>query len=367
MPFSQVDHIEAGTGLGLPLVKRALDALEGTIDVQSNEMLGTSVTVVIPMASLARETNTDDTRADSKLNLQQHIASPLHAQLFIPPAWSSGAYGKKGDRLIDNLFSSLSRNLHGLVPRELTIWEPQGPTPSVIFVRCGDIWKFRNTCGKTMTGVGVIVVGGEAHPGRLPVQLSAGFGVDSGPAVEIAGPLLPSTLREALERVLDTSVSRTGLVEEVAALSMDGDDKKAPTNSKDDLAIEVGDDGQSTSAEELTPNDFQGNTHPTSASPLTSSGSELIESSQDRSQPMPKEPRMLLVDDNAVNLKLLRKFVQQCGIRDMASASGGHEAISLYDRAMREDRRFDICFMDLSMPEVDGRSLILRVPAQQLT
>lgn len=52
MPFSQVDHIEAGTGLGLPLVKRALDALEGTIDVQSNEMLDTNVKVVIPMASL---------------------------------------------------------------------------------------------------------------------------------------------------------------------------------------------------------------------------------------------------------------------------------------------------------------------------
>lgn len=354
MPFSQANSIEAGTGLGLPLVKRALDALAGTIDVQSDETLGTKIAVVIPMASLTREINTHDMRADSNPHIQ-HIAPPLSAQLFVPPAWSSGVYGKRGDRLVDNLFSSLSRNLHGLVSAELKVWKPQGPTPGVIFVRRGDIGILRSSCGNALMSVGMIVLGGKAQIARPPVQLTERFGIGSGPAVEIAGPLLPSTLREALEMLLNTSGSQTGLIDQAAALSIEGDDKEAPTDLKDDMGVRVNGAGRSTSTERLTSSGFQGETHQVRPSPSTPSSSVPTESSQDRQQLTSNKPRVLLVDDNAVNLKLLRKFVQKCGIQNLASASGGQEAISLHDKAMCDDCRFDICFMDLSMPDVDGK------------
>ncbi|KAI7638598.1 hypothetical protein KC318_g22678, partial [Hortaea werneckii] len=69
---------------------------------------------------------------------------------------------------------------------------------------------------------------------------------------------------------------------------------------------------------------------------------------------MSTEPRILLVDDNPINLKLLRMFVRKCGITKHTFASGGQEAIDAFDRAKQDDDDYFICFMDLSMPNVDG-------------
>lgn len=349
VPFSQVNHIEAGTGLGLPLVKRALDALGGTIDVQSVENLGTEIEVAIPLSSLTRGTNATDMQADSRLHLE-HTQLPLQAQLFVPPIWSSGIYGKRGDRLVNNLLTSLSRSLQGLLPTEIRKWEPQGPAPSVIFVHYGDIEAFLNICDKTWTSVRVVVIGGAAQSDGPPVQLTNRFDVGPKPTVEITGPLLPSRIRGALEKVFDASTSPTGLANETANLTIAAE--ITPFDSKNDLKSKPEKHFNSTA--KTTTSSPQGDAHMTIPSSSSSKGSSSISSPQNQPQRRPNEPRLLLVDDNAVNLRLLHKFLQKCGIEDVFLASGGSEAINMYDKAVHEGRRFDICFMDLSMPEVDG-------------
>lgn len=362
VPFSQVDQIEAGTGLGLPLVKRAVDALSGTIDVESNEKLGTKIEVSIPLISLTHETTAADIQVDSQLHLE-HISSPLQAQLFIPPVWSSGVYGERGDRLVDNLVSSLSRNLQGLLPTELRVWVPQGPIPSVIFVRYGDVERFFNTRDETWTNVGIVVIGGAAQPGVPPVQLTNCFGVSSKPIVEITGPLLPSAIREALEKVFDASITPTDLIDKTAALEIEAD--ITPVDSKNDP--ESDSDSKFNGTAKVATKSSQGNAHMTSSSPSSSRSPSAMRPSLDEPQPTSEKPRLLLVDDNAVNLKLLHKFAQKCGIQDMALASGGCQAIDMYDEAIREDRKFDICFMDLSMPEVNGEFRSITLPCSWQT
>ncbi|KAJ4359309.1 hypothetical protein N0V95_002233 [Ascochyta clinopodiicola] len=64
--------------------------------------------------------------------------------------------------------------------------------------------------------------------------------------------------------------------------------------------------------------------------------------------------RLLLVDDNPINLKLLAAFAQRTGL-SYATAYDGAEAVRLYKKAATEgETSFDCIFMDISMPTMDG-------------
>ncbi|RMY15055.1 hypothetical protein D0868_01096 [Hortaea werneckii] len=328
IPFSQANPIDPGTGLGLALVKRTLDALSGTIHVESDMSVGTIVDVVIPLASLAHEPCADRAPATGRVGLDL-VPSPLQAQLFIPPAWSSGIYGARGHRLVDNLFSSLERGLKGWVPTELKAWDAQSfsPLPHVIFVRHGDVQEFGKACGISYSGVPKVVIGRRRRLGVPPVHLSEPLADGAARLVEIEGPLLPSVLREAIELTFAASEAPDIPSDRTAALGLKDDNK------------------QQTSEPELE-----------SQYARLSVDSDKLSMKSDTSSAsaMSTEPRILLVDDNPINLKLLRMFVRKCGITKHTSASGGQEAIDAFDRAKQDDDEYFMCFMDLSMPDVDG-------------
>ena len=68
-------------------------------------------------------------------------------------------------------------------------------------------------------------------------------------------------------------------------------------------------------------------------------------------------PRVLLVDDNAINLKLLVVFAKRQNLR-YAEATNGLEALEVYKQEAQATspptRPFDFVLMDLSMPVMDG-------------
>ncbi|KAI1136371.1 hypothetical protein F5Y05DRAFT_415140 [Hypoxylon sp. FL0543] len=70
--------------------------------------------------------------------------------------------------------------------------------------------------------------------------------------------------------------------------------------------------------------------------------------SGDSSRP---KPRVLLVDDNAINLKLLVTFMTKIKL-PYAEAMNGLEAVTKFKEAV--DRPFDFVLMDLQMPIMDG-------------
>ena len=57
---------------------------------------------------------------------------------------------------------------------------------------------------------------------------------------------------------------------------------------------------------------------------------------------------ILLCDDNAINLKVAARIVQQLGYKP-DTAGNGHEALEALDR-----RHYDLVFMDVMMPDMDG-------------
>ncbi len=67
-----------------------------------------------------------------------------------------------------------------------------------------------------------------------------------------------------------------------------------------------------------------------------------------KSQPGVSEKRILIVEDNVLNADMMDHFLRECGVsHDIAR--NGFEALDMY-----EDGKYDLVFMDVMMPEMDG-------------
>ncbi|MGK0288945.1 MAG: two-component system chemotaxis response regulator CheY [bacterium] len=71
-----------------------------------------------------------------------------------------------------------------------------------------------------------------------------------------------------------------------------------------------------------------------------------------------KKTKILIVDDNEMNLQLLRKILEKYVDSEIHSANNGLEAIDQFELAHKTGRPFDCVLLDIIMPEVDGRTAL---------
>lgn len=64
--------------------------------------------------------------------------------------------------------------------------------------------------------------------------------------------------------------------------------------------------------------------------------------------------RILVVDDNKVNRKILGRMLQGLGYVDVEMATNGQEAVAAMSCAVKNNNPYDIIFMDCLMPILDG-------------
>jgi signal transduction histidine kinase/CheY-like chemotaxis protein len=70
--------------------------------------------------------------------------------------------------------------------------------------------------------------------------------------------------------------------------------------------------------------------------------------------PLTRSPRMLLVDDNRINLKLLQTFMRKRKYINVTSAEDGLDALNAYTSLLKQSTPPDIILMDISMPIMNG-------------
>ena len=69
--------------------------------------------------------------------------------------------------------------------------------------------------------------------------------------------------------------------------------------------------------------------------------------------------RILVVDDDRPSRKLLRDIVSKIG--ECETAEGGKEAISAFQKAWEDWRPFNLVFLDILMPEMDGSQVLIKI------
>jgi two-component system chemotaxis response regulator CheY len=67
-------------------------------------------------------------------------------------------------------------------------------------------------------------------------------------------------------------------------------------------------------------------------------------------------PSIIVVDDNFANRKFLLALLN--GHAQCDAAAGGAEALEAYNLSLREGRQYDAMLLDISMPGLDGLSVI---------
>ncbi len=72
------------------------------------------------------------------------------------------------------------------------------------------------------------------------------------------------------------------------------------------------------------------------------------------SQPANNDLRVLVADDNATNIEVVRRMLKLEKVLDVTIAKDGREAYELVKANMERNRKFDLIFMDVQMPNLDG-------------
>ena len=72
--------------------------------------------------------------------------------------------------------------------------------------------------------------------------------------------------------------------------------------------------------------------------------------------PRPRDARILVVDDERVNVVLLERILEQDGYTNVRSTTRSDEAVALYD-----EFEPDLVLLDLHMPGLDGFAVMERL------
>ncbi|KAJ5639483.1 CheY-like superfamily [Penicillium longicatenatum] len=349
-PFSQENPMSPGAGLGLSLVRGILRSLGGTIAIKSQRGIGTVVKMTFPLT-----------------HSQHHKFS--ETQLSVSGALPSNVSP------IDRVTAKLKGRRAFFYPVE--DFQVSKPSSSSMIKQYLINWFGMASGDQAVPTAYDLVVVDERHLDQFPVA----YHQSNLLVLSHRGPSLWSTATSSKRRLINATwltlpcgphqLART-LLESLQSL----DSNKA--NTSNDLA------GHEQSGERLqsNSNDLQirkdlllppevpveSTTSPplvlssvTDKSKTESTIAELdlpvhpMKETQE-TQPFPSTevkngPRILLVEDNAINLALLKKYISKIPTQVLDCAVNGLMAVEL---AQKMPQGYDYIFMDISMPVMDG-------------
>lgn len=353
-PFSQEDPFSNGTGLGLSIVKQIVESLKGEIEVESTLNVGTKVSVHLKLpAGAVERSRTSQTLLELPKELKDTAAS-----IIFPPT----SLGGRGDKLRESMALGC-RGFYMKTPEKLDLnmvdfllTEPE----SLV----GILEEQAKNALARRRPLGVICVCTDPTEKRATeAQISRDFTSVNWIVQVVAQPCGPRKLAEML---LDCHKRASGKVEALQVRSMNPSAarpvQEAPMSPKVLVQRSLSDLVRGHSA---VPSSVQAAHSPLVSANMPLASSQQTSLSESRIQETPTTedaseyftPRMLLVDDNAINLKLLTVFAQRQKLR-YETATNGLEAFEKYQREARTSnppsKPFDFVLMDLSMPVMGG-------------
>jgi signal transduction histidine kinase/ActR/RegA family two-component response regulator len=322
--FSQENSMMPGTGLGLSIVKQLVHGIGGKIDVESQKGSGTLVKVVVPFKKIPKNSLAPgDSSSDQSSNFKD-----LNG-LTLCLISSSKVHSQKGSENAD--FRELKR-VNALHTTIRTLAEDVGMTVKILDMNEDyppvDIFLFDNE----------VIKGDINHIYEKLLTLSPLIVLQSGfnsklrhevakrsTTISVSYPIRPTKLRSALLDALRKSKKSSPANNGGKNGTLHYDLASAPSERRMVRPII----SKTTSFENNTP-----------IAPATITESPTL--------------HILLVDDNAINLKLLIALMDKLPYT-FETATDGLQAVQLHQLSMKPGNRlFDIIFMDISMPVMNG-------------
>ncbi|CAG8193793.1 unnamed protein product [Penicillium salamii] len=336
-PFAQENSLSVGTGLGLSIVRGIVTALNGKISIHSVVGEGTTVKVLLPFERPVGEQTPHSTLQDESFEKVQATPSSKldkpslrgkraaiwaidYASLGEHPFWSTIAryasdwYGLQlvscSDKDIDIVFASeddLPTERSQILPASfasLLIFShhPSQNDPRVQWSHLASSLAFINgPCGPQKLARGIFCCLGSSQTSSNPTNNPADFVL----------PHRPKNPERVLQVEQDAAESKLNPEVPSAVKSVEASVGKA-------------------------------------VSPSTSSSHQPTIAITNTE---PRRPRILIVDDNKINLSLLSTYLQKRKITHLDKAEDGQTAVNM---AEAMPGGYDIIFMDMSMPIMDG-------------
>lgn len=410
-PFAQESSIAPGTGLGLSLVRSIVRMLNGEINIQSTLGVGTTVTIKFPMvvsrspsgatsSSTPQSSGSVERIKDDSLIVIQKKAAGRTAMHY---TGSDSRENDEGPRQLRQVIEMYLTKWYGFTTK--ANFSRNDPVDIIVvsqFDLPGLIAALTRVYGKTeMPMIAVICATGKLS--------TAGKNIDRN-IESLSYPFGPYKLAKVIRWLLDklaspvpsrarlsstSSGSRDGITEVVQAVQevklgarnvvqqgqMMANEEYGPLmvealSAQSSRSIEQGSgfpfpqsieeagitSPTTSTHDEATPLATQRHLPTPSRVPLPPTPGikeplkQLSSTSTTAASPTPRSPRMLLVDDNNVNLRLLHTFMQKRGYTDIHLASDGLQAVNMYKSLVARDPAEppDIIFMDISMPVMNG-------------
>ena len=390
--FSQEDSRAPGTGLGLSIVRQIVDSLGGKIDLSSEKDLGTDVRIWLNIPKSRKEAT-----ADSDSNILPEMREQTEGYemcMLLPYDEESTKHGLRSlvpmptiessmRNLIEQWFRmkvTTTRTMEGISPDFFIYPEP----PPIDY-----LMDFHGKPNREFD-IPVIILCTNAFEAASLRSNGLHYLTDIGRVVEvIAQPCGPQKLANVLHRcrkrleVLKNDKTRKQFSQNVALSFNKNQQDKGVLPAQGDAAAEQHGDtakhgqrapdpplGSPASAEmrsDLSKSSLENKSRSRKASLMNTGTPEetvAVKSADvtdgEATFPTPESdrPRVLVVDDNQINLHLLVTFVRKSG-HPHDSATDGLKAVETYKKSVQEDggkRAFKYILMDISMPVMNGMS-----------
>lgn len=312
--FSQENSTSDGLGLGLSIVKKLVEGLDGSIDIQSTVGEGTLVEISAPIIVASK----DHTKEQSALRFQGKTICLLGQlnQQHIDPQHNSVAIPHQHEVVsMESTLSKYCKQWYGMeVSHSATA---KDVATDVMVILEEDLHLLKDEAAKIQDGrkqapaCGIIVISTNSDTGQRIVasKIDGMFYI-----LPPFGPRrLSSILRQALRHTRKTNEAISAPLSRPVSNAT-----SIPERHKSSTSSSVG-SGQTQS----TPHSIYG----------TSAGTYV-----------------LVVDDNEINVKLLSKSLTKWQI-PYETASNGSEAVATFQNS---GKIFDYILMDISMPVMNG-------------
>ncbi|KAJ5181626.1 hypothetical protein N7449_011773 [Penicillium cf. viridicatum] len=376
-PFSQEDPLSVGTGLGLSIVRGIVKTLNGKINIRSRQGEGTIVKVSLPLERLVGDENPQS--PSHKENPDQNILTAFSQLRRVGYSGKRAAiWGIDPSRLDKHQFwASIARYItdwYGLQLVPLSANEPidilfaderdlsekeirDFPTglPSLLLF-CSEVGDYGDSRAQWSHLAGSLAI---LHRPCGPRKLFRGIlsCLDAKPTSSMLNaqkpgqglvlPRRPALAASALSTE-ESNPSLSGnprLPDAEPSIPMPGS-RNCTIDRTERSAVRL------TSCSNSSGRTISGSTGSTNPGP--SSFTRSSPSGSDHVSTLPgsqNRPRVLVVDDNSINLRLMMTFMNKRKVMVLDKAENGRAAVDAVERMLQG---YDLIFMDLSMPVMDG-------------